>query len=129
VVTRTCRRRTGCGTCRVAATLGGARNAGLSDQVGSLTPGKKADLVILDLDRVNTRPYGSVLGAVVNFAGIGNVEAVFVDGVVRKWAGHLVGTDYDALATEAERSRDRLLAAYGTTLEAVRAGTTLTPPA
>jgi cytosine/adenosine deaminase-related metal-dependent hydrolase len=101
----------------------------LSDRIGTLTPGKKADLIVLDLEQVHTRPYGSVLGAVVNFAGISNVEAVFVDGVVRKWAGRLVGNDYDALVADAEKSRDRLLGAYGTTLDAVRAGTDLTPPA
>jgi 5-methylthioadenosine/S-adenosylhomocysteine deaminase len=50
---------------------------------------------------------------------------VFVDGKVRKWAGRLVGTDYDALAAAAEESRDRLLREYGTSPAAVRAGTNL----
>jgi cytosine/adenosine deaminase-related metal-dependent hydrolase len=108
-----------------AATVGGALNAGLSDKVGTLAPGRKADLVILDLNQIPTRPYGSVLGTVVNFAGIANVDAVFVDGKVRKWAGRLVGTDYDALAAAAEESRDRLLREYGTSPAAVRAGTNL----
>lgn len=52
-----------------AATVGGALNAGLSDQIGTLTPGKKADVVVLDLDRVPTKPFGSLAGTVVNFAG------------------------------------------------------------
>jgi cytosine/adenosine deaminase-related metal-dependent hydrolase len=108
-----------------AATVGGSLNAGLADRIGSITPGKKADLVVLDLDQVPTRLHGSVAGTVVNFAGVANVEAVFVDGIVRKWAGELVDVDHGALVGEAESSRDRLLQAYGTSLEAVRAGTNI----
>ena len=67
-----------------AATVGGALNAGLSDKIGSLTPGKRADMIVLDLDPVPTRPFGSLSGTVVNFAGIGNVDLVFVDGRLRK---------------------------------------------
>jgi cytosine/adenosine deaminase-related metal-dependent hydrolase len=92
-----------------AATVGGARNAGLLDSVGTLTPGKKADVIVLDLDTVPTRPVGSVPGAVVNFASAANVDTVFVDGVVRKRAGELVGVDYRALAAQAETIRDALL--------------------
>lgn len=108
-----------------AATIGGARNAGLSGRIGALAEGMKADLVVLDLDQIPTKPFGSVLGTVVNYAGVANVEAVFVDGVARKWDGRLVGVDYDALVVEGERSRDRLLGEYGTSLEAVRAGTNI----
>ena len=108
-----------------AATIGGARNAGLSGRIGSLAAGMKADLIVLDLDQVPTKPLGSLLGAVVNYAGVANVEAVLVDGIVRKWDGRLVGVDYDALVTEGERSRDRLLGEYGTSREAVRAGTNI----
>jgi len=103
-----------------AATVGGALNAGLSDTVGSLTPGKKADVVVLDLDQVPTRPFGSIAGTVVNFAGVGNVDLVFVDGLVRKCFGQLVGTAYDAVVAEAERSRESLLNAFGVSLEDVR---------
>jgi 5-methylthioadenosine/S-adenosylhomocysteine deaminase len=108
-----------------AAITGGALNAGLSGKVGSLAPGRKADLIVLDLDQVPTALFGSLLGTVVNFANISNVEAVFVDGVVRKWSGALVGVDHEALVAEAETSRDRLLTAYGTSREEVRAGTNI----
>jgi cytosine/adenosine deaminase-related metal-dependent hydrolase len=103
-----------------AATVGGALNAGLSDQIGTLTPGKKADVVVLDLDRVPTKPFGSLAGTVVNFAGAGNVDLVLVDGIVRKASSRLVGTDYEAIAAEAERSREALLNAFGTSLDDVR---------
>jgi cytosine/adenosine deaminase-related metal-dependent hydrolase len=103
-----------------AATVGGARNAGLTERIGTLTPGKQADVVVLDLDRVPTRPFGSLAGTVVNFAGIGNVDLVFVDGVVRKCRGRLVGTDYDAVVEQAERSRESLLNQFGVSLDDIR---------
>jgi cytosine/adenosine deaminase-related metal-dependent hydrolase len=103
-----------------AATVGGAMNAGLSEVIGSLTPGKKADLVVLDLDRVPTKPFGSVAGAVVHFAGVANVEIVLVGGVPKKWGGELVGLDYDQLVTEAEASRASLLEQLGVSLEDIR---------
>ena len=74
-----------------AATTGGALNAGLSSRIGSLTPGKKADVVVVDTDQLRTRPYGSLTGTVVNFVDISNVAFVFVDGATRSavdgWSG------------------------------------------
>jgi cytosine/adenosine deaminase-related metal-dependent hydrolase len=103
-----------------AATVGGSLNAGLRDRIGSLTPGKQADVVVLDLDHVPTRPFGSLAGTVVNFAGVGNVDLVLVDGVVKKLRGKLVGIDYDALVAEAEQSRESLLNRLGLSLDDVR---------
>jgi cytosine/adenosine deaminase-related metal-dependent hydrolase len=105
-----------------AATIGGALNAGLSWSIGSLTPGKKADLVVLDLNQVATMPYGSLVGTAVSWAGVSNVDVVFVDGRVKKWNGQLVGVDYDALVCQAEASRERLLAQCGLSLEQIRFG-------
>jgi cytosine/adenosine deaminase-related metal-dependent hydrolase len=103
-----------------AATVGGALNAGLAHRIGSLAPGKKADVIVLDLDHVPTQPFGSLTGTVVNFAGINNVDTVLVDGVVKKLRGTLIDIDYHALIAEAEESRDSLLARLGVSLEDVR---------
>ena len=62
------------------ATVGGARALGLADQVGSLTPGKKADFIMLDLGRASTTPLHDIYAALVYSARSGAVEAVFVDG-------------------------------------------------
>jgi len=112
-----------------AATVGGAINAGLSAAVGTIAPGKKADLVVLDLDQVNTKLFGSVVGTVVSYAGIANVDTVFIDGIVKKWAGRLVGVDYDALVTEAIGSREFLLGKVGLSLDTIRLGSTPNVPA
>jgi len=62
------------------ATIGGARALGLSDQIGSLTPGKKADFVVIDLKRAQTTPLHDPYAAVVYSARSGAVEHVFVGG-------------------------------------------------
>ena len=66
------------------ATLGGAEVAGIADRTGSLTPGKKADIVILDGSAVNMAPIIDPVGAVVCTADISNVKTVLVDGEVLK---------------------------------------------
>lgn len=62
------------------ATLGGARALGLDGLVGSLTPGKRADFILLDLRRPSTTPVHDVYAALVYSARSGAVEYVFVDG-------------------------------------------------
>jgi 5-methylthioadenosine/S-adenosylhomocysteine deaminase len=105
-----------------AATVGGALNAGLADRIGTIAPGRRADLVVLDLDHVHTQPFGSWVGTVVSWATTANVSTVLVDGHVRKWIGELVDLDYDSLVDEAHESRERLWAALGATVDDVRAG-------
>lgn len=99
------------------ATMGGAANAGLADRIGSLTPGKAADVIVLRTDAANTTPLASVTGAAVSFVNASNVDAVFVAGQVRKWGGRLVGQDLNAVRRMAEASRERILKASGVHLE------------
>jgi len=62
------------------ATINGARALGLEDQIGSLEVGKKADLVILNLNKVNTIPADNVYSQLVYSAHTDNVLHVMVDG-------------------------------------------------
>ena len=62
------------------ATLEGAKVAGIGDRSSSLTPGKKADLVIIDTKAVNVAPVIDPVGAIVCAADISNVRTVIVDG-------------------------------------------------
>jgi 5-methylthioadenosine/S-adenosylhomocysteine deaminase len=66
------------------ATIDGAKVAGVSAYTGSITPGKKADLVIIDGSAVNVAPIIDPVAAVVCAADISNVETVIVNGVIRK---------------------------------------------
>jgi cytosine/adenosine deaminase-related metal-dependent hydrolase len=93
------------------ATLGGARVNHLAQRTGSLTPGKQADLVVLDPGTINVLPLNDPYGAVVQSMDTANVRHVFVAGRARKWNGRLVGVDEARLRRLAEASHERLFAA------------------
>jgi cytosine/adenosine deaminase-related metal-dependent hydrolase len=93
------------------ATIEGARFNGTADRTGTLTPGKRADMIMITADDWNTLPLNNAWGTVVTAADTRNVEAVFVDGQPRKWAGALLGHDIAAVRTMVENSRDEVLAA------------------
>lgn len=91
------------------ATVNGARVAHLERKVGSLTPGKDADVILLSANAINVMPLNNAPGAVVTLMDTSNVQAVFVAGKVRKWAGKLLGVDVAALSRRIEASRDGLV--------------------
>lgn len=100
-------------TCRDVigfATIEGARAAHLDHKVGSLTPGKEADILLLRADDLNVLPLNDAPGAVVNFMDTSNVDTVFIAGKVMKWKGSMVGVDPGRLRRLAERARDGILA-------------------
>lgn len=95
------------------ATLEGAKCLGLDHKIGSLTPGKEADIVILDATAINVAPLNFVPGAVVTLMDRSNVDSVFVAGKVLKWKGDLQRVDIRKLRRELEQSRDYLFSATG----------------
>lgn len=99
------------------ATIRGAHNAALSAKIGSLTPGKEADIVIIRAEDINTMPLTNAVGTVVSHAHAGNVETVFVAGNVRKWRGTLVGHDLASVRQRIHQSRDYLFAQRGYKLD------------
>jgi 5-methylthioadenosine/S-adenosylhomocysteine deaminase len=94
------------------ATLEGAMVAGVSDWAGSITPGKKADLVIIDGSAVNVAPIIDPVGAVVCAADISNVRTVLVDGKVLK-EDFKLKADLDGPRKLVEASRDYLVSKFG----------------
>jgi cytosine/adenosine deaminase-related metal-dependent hydrolase len=100
-------------TCRDVlefATIEGARVAHLDHKVGSLTPGKEADIIMLRTDDINVFPLNNAPGAVVMLMDASNVDTVFVAGKIVMWKGKLVGVDLGKLRRLAERARDGILA-------------------
>jgi cytosine/adenosine deaminase-related metal-dependent hydrolase len=95
------------------ATINGAKHLGLESKTGSLTPGKEADIIILDATALNVAPLNNVPGAVVSLMDRTNVETVIVAGKVRKWKGRLLDVDLRSLRRELERSRDFIFAKAG----------------
>jgi 5-methylthioadenosine/S-adenosylhomocysteine deaminase len=95
------------------ATVEGARCAGLERKVGTLTPGKDADIVLLRTDQINVWPVNNAAGAIVTLMDTSNVDAVFVAGKVMKWRGNLVGVDVPRVLRMAGEARDAVLREAG----------------
>ena len=91
-------------------TIHGARALGLQDRIGSLTPGKQADVVLIRADTLNMRPLHDPVASVVMQAGLANIETVLVAGQVRKRGGQLVFPSLDARIAELDESGRRLAA-------------------
>jgi cytosine/adenosine deaminase-related metal-dependent hydrolase len=92
------------------ATIEGARGLKLDHKTGTLTPGKEADIILLDANAINVAPLNHVPGAVVTLMERSNVSTVLCAGKIRKWQGTLLGHDIAKLRAELEASRDFLLA-------------------
>ncbi|MCB0211504.1 MAG: amidohydrolase family protein, partial [Anaerolineae bacterium] len=95
------------------ATIEGARANGLEDKVGTLTPGKEADIIMLDATRANIFPINDPIGAVVWGMDTSNVDSVFVGGKALKRHGKLLGVDLDRVRKMAYASRDHVVSAAG----------------
>jgi 5-methylthioadenosine/S-adenosylhomocysteine deaminase len=100
------------GTRRVLqmATIDAARSLGLGDVVGSLTPGKRADLILVRTHDVTTAPVTDVTNTLVLAAGPQDVDTVIVDGRIRKQGGRLLDVDAVEVVRETEDALAVLLA-------------------
>jgi cytosine/adenosine deaminase-related metal-dependent hydrolase len=97
----------------VWATVDGARANGLEDKVGTLTPGKEADVVLLRTDRLNVTPLNDPATAVVAGMDTSNVDTVIVAGRVMKQGGKLLHVDWDAVKRMAVEARDHVVRKSG----------------
>jgi 5-methylthioadenosine/S-adenosylhomocysteine deaminase len=91
------------------ATGEGARANGLQRKVGTLTPGKQADIILLRTDLLNVMPLNNAVGAVVASMGTQNVDTVLIGGRVKKRNGQLVGVDMARVTRLLNEARERAL--------------------
>jgi cytosine/adenosine deaminase-related metal-dependent hydrolase len=93
------------------ATVNGAKALGMDDRIGSLTPGKQADVIVVGPgnDRLNLIAPANPVGAVVTQANASNVQAVLVGGRVVKRDGRLVGLDAARIRRDVEASCEGIL--------------------
>jgi 5-methylthioadenosine/S-adenosylhomocysteine deaminase len=91
------------------ATIGGARACALENRVGSLAPGKQADIVLLETNAINTAPMLDPVATIVVFADTSNVHSVFVAGRAVKRDGELVGANLDDIFRRLDESRNHIL--------------------
>jgi 5-methylthioadenosine/S-adenosylhomocysteine deaminase len=96
-----------------AATVNGARAAGLERSIGTLTPGKQADIIMVRADGIGVFPATNAIGTVVQAVGRSDVETVMVAGQFRKRDGKLIGVDMAKLRADIAASRDHLFGATG----------------
>jgi 5-methylthioadenosine/S-adenosylhomocysteine deaminase len=96
-----------------AATIHGARAAGLERSIGSLTPGKQADIIMVRTNGVAVFPVNNAIGTIVQAVERSDVDTVMVAGQLRKRAGKLIDVDLAKLTAEASASRDYLIEASG----------------
>jgi cytosine/adenosine deaminase-related metal-dependent hydrolase len=83
------------------ATSEGARSMGIGDQVGSLKPGKRADLIMVSTRGINLGVFGDPAHMLVTAAEPSNVDTVVVDGRILKRNGRLTAMNADQIAQEA----------------------------
>jgi cytosine/adenosine deaminase-related metal-dependent hydrolase len=88
-------------------TLGSARAMGLDGEVGSLVPGKRADLVVVSLEGSSYLPFEDPAAALVYGGSPGRVLATYVDGEVRYEKG---GMEWQELTAAAHSARRAMLA-------------------
>src|SRR6202167_3171215 len=96
-----------------AATVNGARAAGLATSIGTLTPGKQADIIMLRTNGVAVFPVTNAIGTIVQAVERSDVDTVMVAGRLRKRSGKLIGVDIEKLTAKVIASRDYLLEASG----------------
>lgn len=95
------------------ATIEGAKDNRLDRKIGTLTPGKEADIILLRTDQINVMPLNNAYGAVVLAMDTSNVDTVFIGGTVKKRQGKLVGVDMIRVSRLVHQSRDYVVSKVG----------------
>ena len=90
-------------------TIEGARMLGREDQVGSLAPGKLADLVVIDAEALNLVPVHDPVASLLTQTSLANIEAVMIGGVWKKRGGRLLFDDLAKRQRELAQSGERLV--------------------
>ena len=102
------------------ATIAGARANRLDTTIGTLTPGKQADIIMLRTDAINVLPLNNAYGVVVQGMDTSNVDTVFIGGTLKKQHGQLVGVDMTRINRLARESRDYIVSKAGWRKTAIR---------
>jgi len=92
------------------ATIDGARALGIADKVGSLKPGKRADLILIRTRDLNMAPMTDAVHMVVQSAQPSNVDSVVIDGRILKRHGRLVAIDAEKLVDDVNETMTRVRA-------------------
>jgi cytosine/adenosine deaminase-related metal-dependent hydrolase len=86
------------------ATIDGAVDLGIADRTGSITPGKRADIVLVRTTDINMTPAGDPYEAIVSLGLPTNVDTVIVDGRILRHAGKFTALDHAQIVAEAREA-------------------------
>jgi len=86
------------------ATLDGAVDLGIAEKTGSLTPGKRADIILVRATDINMAPIGDPYEALVSLAQPTNVDTVIVDGRILRQGGKFTALDHPKVVREAQEA-------------------------
>jgi cytosine/adenosine deaminase-related metal-dependent hydrolase len=89
------------------ATALGAKSILLGDVTGSITAGKRADLVLLKTDRIGFPMQGTLADRVVNHAAREDIDSVWISGQARKRNGAMIGVDWSDLKSQIAAAQAR----------------------
>ena len=92
------------------ATINGAEMLGLENKIGSLTPGKQADIILIRADDFNLHPVNDPVNAVVFYANASNVDTVYIAGKLKKKGGKLAYENMSDIMVKLADSGARILA-------------------
>jgi 5-methylthioadenosine/S-adenosylhomocysteine deaminase len=97
------------------ATKGGAEAMGMKDEIGSIEPGKRADIIILDIDHAHAAPTENVnlISRIVYEAKAADVETTIVDGRILMHERKLTSIDEEEVIREANKALERVLRRAG----------------
>jgi cytosine/adenosine deaminase-related metal-dependent hydrolase len=103
-------------TCREAlqwATINGAKMIHQEDRIGSLAPGKQADIILLRMDDLTIFPVHDPISSIVTQAGVSNVDTVMLGGRIAKRSGRLMAEGLAGKQARLRRSAERILRDFG----------------
>ena len=86
----------------------GAKAMRLGDETGSISIGKRADLVLLRTNRIGFAMQGSLADRVLNFASLPDIDSVWVAGKARKRNGQMIGVDWVKLKSQVAEAQERI---------------------
>jgi 5-methylthioadenosine/S-adenosylhomocysteine deaminase len=95
------------------ATIRGARALHLEKEIGSIETGKRADLVIVDVDGLNQTPFYNIYSDLVYSAKAGDVRTVIVEGKVLMRDRRLLTLNEATIKADAHRYRERIVQSVG----------------
>jgi cytosine/adenosine deaminase-related metal-dependent hydrolase len=98
------------------ATINGARAMGIEDQVGSIEVGKRADFIVIDMDKPHLTPAPDPVSTIVYAAHGSDVDTVVIDGQLVMQSRKVLTLDEESILGDARRRFPQVMKRGGLTI-------------